>query len=884
MNEFFLKIVNMSISASWLVLAVLILRLVLKKAPKWMNVLLWGIVAVRLMLPFSLESVFSLIPSGETVPMEIMLSPAPTIHTGIESVNTVVNPILSESLAPAAGASMNPLQFWIPMLSLIWATGAAVMLILVVVSYLRLRRKVVTAVLLRENIYQSEAVLSPFVLGIVKPKIYLPFVIDAQHMEPVIAHEQAHILRRDHWWKPLGFLLLTVHWFNPLLWLAYALLCRDIEFACDEKVIGALDEAQRADYSEALLSCCVSRRAVTACPVAFGETGVKGRIKSVLSYKKPALWLIIAALVLCGGLCLCFLTDPVNSPMEDPLPQESIPEQGSIPESENISLTFKGQSPENEKILLYHVDLGQKGAGGRIYIERWMNGSCLRSDPLPLSSNDHEIQIRIENEEKKGEYLIYGEIQLSTDTQTDSIMTTYPHADVNHVFGSSLSTHEKDKTIPIRPTDEKIIAAIEFDLGSGIPSIGCEALENDPEHLKNTDYMIIVRACFDPAYAQSAATEDMEDAGQPSQPGSAPMLTLEDVIRLSQKGNDLTPEEFSSYAHDRYSKKRLDSPYGIYPIDDLFYVDISEDSEGGIHMVLYSSDAQNEGIHIQLGSDEVTDFIDRHKNNPPVFELSGSRRFCPIGYHEDLFDKMVELGSASTPLVMESPQSLPVVRINSRKEWTEFRDAVAPYVDAEREYPDTYTFNRIRNFYTEDFFEHSTIFVMYIPSNDPSFQLELWQLQISEGILSIGTGVMAQVDSSTAPEGWFMIIEVPTEELTSAGGYTELDAQIVSTHYPYIGTENADPIRTYVFTDSEDAAKPCLTLYDNGWFLFTFSLFTHYQGTGPYEIVNDRLILRTYDGQFVYEFDIVEDYLQFDAESSSEELWSSALYDGAILE
>ena len=183
----------------------------------------------------------------------------------------------------------------------------------------------------------------------------------------------------------------------------------------------------------------------------------------------------------------------------------------------------------------------------------------------------------------------------------------------------------------------------------------------------------------------------------------------------------------------------------------------------------------------------------------------------------------------------------------------------------------------------EDFFAHSTLFVLYIPANDPSFQLELWQLQISEGILSIGAGVMAQADSNTTPEGWFMILEVPTEELTAAGGYTKLDAKIVSTHFPYIGTENANPTRTYVFTDSEDMAKPSITLFDNGWFTFKFSVHTHYLGTGPYEIKNDRLILRTYDGQFVYVFDMVEDHLQFDAVSSSQELWSSKLYDGAVL-
>jgi len=248
MSELFLKIVNMSISASWLVLAILALRLAFKKAPKWVNVLLWGFVAVRLICPFSFESVLSLIPSAETISPEIMMSPAPTIHSGVPAINSVVNPLLTETFAPDPVASANPLQIWIPILSAIWLVGMAMMLLYTAVSYWRLRRKVSEAVILRDNIYQSENVASPFVLGIVKPKIYLPYNIDGQELSHVVAHEQAHICRRDHWWKPLGFLLLTAHWFNPLMWLAYVLLCRDIELACDEKVIKELGNEQRGDY------------------------------------------------------------------------------------------------------------------------------------------------------------------------------------------------------------------------------------------------------------------------------------------------------------------------------------------------------------------------------------------------------------------------------------------------------------------------------------------------------------------------------------------------------------------------------------------------------------------------------------------------------------
>ena len=310
MSELFLEIVNRSIAASWIVIAVLVLRLCLKKTPKWVNVLLWGIVAVRLIFPFSIESALSLIPSAETVSPSIMMEQTPSVQTGVPALDQVINPVIDHSLSPAPGASANPLQIWIPVLTVIWLLGVAALFLYSAVSYRRLRRRVCEAVILRDNIYQIENVCSPFVLGIIRPKIYLPYHMDKREMDHVIAHEQTHIRRRDHWWKPLGFLLLTVHWFNPLLWLGYILLCRDIELACDEKVIREMDSEQRADYTQALVSCSVSRRSIAACPLAFGEVGIKERVKSVMNYKKPAFWIVLASAVVCAVAAVCFLTDP----------------------------------------------------------------------------------------------------------------------------------------------------------------------------------------------------------------------------------------------------------------------------------------------------------------------------------------------------------------------------------------------------------------------------------------------------------------------------------------------------------------------------------------------------------------------------------------------
>ena len=312
MSELFLKIVNMSISASWVVIAVLTLRFCLKKAPKWVNVLLWGIVAARMVFPFSIESVLSLIPSAETISPTVMMEQTPSVQTGVPALNHVINPVISSSFTPAPGASANPLQIWIPILTGIWLFGIAALFLYSAVSYWRLHRKVCEAVILRGNIYQSEKVCSPFVLGIIKPKIYLPYHMDSREMDHVIAHEQTHIRRKDHWWKPLGFLLLTTHWFNPLMWLSYILLCRDIELACDEKVIRKMSNEQRADYTQALVACSVDRRLITACPLAFGEIGVKERVKSVMNYKKPAFWIVLASVIVCAVIAVCFLTNPIG--------------------------------------------------------------------------------------------------------------------------------------------------------------------------------------------------------------------------------------------------------------------------------------------------------------------------------------------------------------------------------------------------------------------------------------------------------------------------------------------------------------------------------------------------------------------------------------------
>lgn len=351
MEPIFLKILNMSITATWLALAVIVLRLLLKKAPKFLTVILWGFVAMRLCFPFSIESVFSLIPSAEPIPESVFFSQAPEVQSGVPAIDNAVNTFLSGPLAPTPEESVNPMQVILFVASVVWAAGIVAMLGYTLFSFLQIRKKVRESVRLKENIWICDSVDTPFILGIFDPQIYLPSAMDEQDMAYVIAHEQAHLKRRDHIWKPFGFLLLSVHWFNPVLWIAYVLLCRDIECACDEKVIQENGTGIKKAYSAVLINCSVPRKSISACPLAFGEVAVKERVKGVLNYKKPAFWIILVALILLIITAVCLLTNP----------KEKIDTQGKEDNESNVIATIPSGIGHNTKKIAFIVDKAETG-------------------------------------------------------------------------------------------------------------------------------------------------------------------------------------------------------------------------------------------------------------------------------------------------------------------------------------------------------------------------------------------------------------------------------------------------------------------------------------------------------------------------------------------
>ncbi len=317
MGDIFLKLLNMSITAGWLILAVLCIRLLFRKIPKWVNCLLWGVVAIRLVCPFSIESRFSILPSTEPIKSSTVVEGEvqnyiPSIDSRLTIVENTINPILTETFAYNESDSAAPLQIVTYAAGLVWGCGMVLLIICAMGSAVKLHKLVKEALCVRDNIYICDAVKLPFILGIVRPRVYLSSALREREMDYILAHESAHLKRKDHWWKALGYLLLCIYWFNPLCWMAYSLLCKDIELACDEKVAKDMTLHEKKEYSKVLLSCAGQKSRIMVCPLAFGEVGVKERVKSVLNYKKPALWIIIATAAVLVILAVCFLTDPIK--------------------------------------------------------------------------------------------------------------------------------------------------------------------------------------------------------------------------------------------------------------------------------------------------------------------------------------------------------------------------------------------------------------------------------------------------------------------------------------------------------------------------------------------------------------------------------------------
>ncbi|MGN0244971.1 MAG: M56 family metallopeptidase [Lachnospiraceae bacterium] len=528
MDKIFILILNNALVAGWMILAVLVFRLLFKKAPKWMNCLLWGLVAIRLFIPFSIESVFSLIPSAKPIPANFEYAQIPQIDSGIQSINTVINPVLADNFAVNEVASVNPIQIVIILSSYVWIIGVVGFMIYALVSFFLLKNRVRNSEFLDRGIMKCKSIDSPFILGIIKPCIYVPDAMDAESYACVIEHEKTHIRRGDHVWKPLGFLILSVYWFHPLCWLSYIMLCKDIEYACDEKVTKDKDKEWKAKYCQALLDCSSQRRMISACPVAFGEVSVKDRVKSVLNYKKPAFWIILVSIIITVIVAVCFMTNPKqhdqfgenNSNVMADATGKDLEDTVLF---EEISLGEEEQEFHENYATIdheYHVDENQ------LFVEMWAKAFCGKDGETIYNYSSDHVRSILEIEDVNGTYVFgasspwpwndewyrIGKISDSAATIYYYALTSDPHVTVwiqNISFEKNNETTENIvKTIS---TDkyENIVLGSEFDLAYGDGLFWMDYNKNGVGEALNENAMLSSSTLYKDLFAPDTAAREL---------------------------------------------------------------------------------------------------------------------------------------------------------------------------------------------------------------------------------------------------------------------------------------------------------------------------------------------------------------------------------------
>lgn len=648
MDAAFLKIVNMSIAASWLILAVILLRVVLKKAPKWINVLLWALVAVRLLCPISFESSLSLVPNAEPIPQEIFMMEPPENHESAV-FDPIENPNLPSVPSVSVDTSIETIQWKAVFATFGWMFGMTAMLVYAAISYILVKRKVKASLYLRDNIWICDDIQTPFILGAIKPRIYIPSGTDEVQLPHIIAHENAHLKRRDHWWKPLGFLVLAIHWFNPLVWVAYILLCRDIELACDEKVIRDLNKSESISYSEALLSCSINRRTIMVCPLAFGEVGVKERVKRVLNYKKPAFWIIIVAVIACIVLSVCFLTNPATS----------VDAQIAVfVDCEIASHHQSEHSGDNFCCLDWEV-LGKDTKGNQTTLYMWvLYEEFSYDDELTVETGSH-IPTVITVEERDGSYHLveYWEPR-DGSYYAEDIKSKFP----SNLWGKALDSqryidsqsaaleqlaqeHFSDKYYLY--IGEEGVMQIDFTApnrsGGCVNADGSAFRKGEKVYLEGLDDVDDLSGVTITAYNADGevvfALSVPEDNGQSpinaiagegwmlmrggreitTLKNEAPTLSLNDVIMLSQKGMDLTWSDFEEFA---YIETGSGLYIRVYEINELFelWIGGGDTDEQPMYISLKVNNEAEDSIDIR--TENVTDFISAHREDEPTSSVS----------------------------------------------------------------------------------------------------------------------------------------------------------------------------------------------------------------------------------------------------------------------
>lgn len=488
LDGIFLRVLEMSLTGSIVILAVCLARLLLKRAPKLFSYALWAVVLIRLLCPVSMEAPVSLVPRTEPAPYTLsgqLISAPDAAEAAYRTVGDVLNGDLGLQHIRTTETDASGLpeyvtadwwEIWILTGQYIWAAGAAVMVLRGLTAWKKLQKKLVGAILLRDNIWLADGISSPFVLGVFRPRVYLPSGLSKQEQAYMLLHEQHHIRRLDHLTRLLAYAALCLHWFSPFCWLAFSLSERDMEMSCDETVLRKMGPGIRADYAASLLRLAAGGR-IAAAPLAFGEGDPKGRIKNLARWKKPTVWATAAAALLCAGLAVCLLTDP-------------------LPLRDTLQLTEAGSTGGRTHSAVFSTDLGHQVTGVTLTAEQWRDGDGIREAPLTLTQYAEELRIsmslRYEEQRPVGV-----DVQLSTDLYGGSQLCYFPFPDGLDVRGWSFTSYEEGEKLKLSPGGSKILAALAFDVGGGVRVVDCESLVSEPERLKEAGYMIVIRAEFE---------------------------------------------------------------------------------------------------------------------------------------------------------------------------------------------------------------------------------------------------------------------------------------------------------------------------------------------------------------------------------------------------
>lgn len=887
MEDIFIILFNMSITASYLSIAIIIIKFVFRKMPKWISCALWSLVGLRLIIPFSFESVLSLIPDSEPIPSDIMISSQPHISTGIPSLNSTINPIISETFSPDPSNSANPMQIIIFIMSLLWIAGFTGMLIYATISYIAIKRKTVISIKTEEGVYICDNIDSPFILGVIKPLIYIPSYIDDTNHSLILAHERAHIKRKDHIWKPLAFIILSVYWFNPVMWTVFILMCRDIEAACDEKVIREMDTEKRKQYSEALINCSAPKKYISACPLAFGETGVKKRIKNVLNYKKPTFWIIAAALIISIMLSVCFMTNPKSARIAD------------IENYENI---YK----DVHKVQLYI------GAG---YISTYEDASEIIKEIKKVRIEKNAIdESRDENRDKSFRIEFNDNLSINTNESftylwlDDSVKPSFSYkiknpeilkdlfSISNHVTGvedvyitiDKVITEENSSTFEVtwhnerndtihfgeffhieKFTENGIWEKITFPENYVFLTIGYILSGNSektedyfcPVELKDGLYRFSSSFSFknESYFARATFTvgDTISDVGGADCPASilkGKQLTLGELTEISKKGKELSWEDFDEFSY-------VETGSGLYirhyQIDGRFSLAIGGGGTDTKPMYMYlAAPSEGEGKFIDIRGDDVEAFIEDNKNNPiPEPDISFTVRSFPVDKSGNNLGAFIKFGADNTDkLTYSSIKYLPVIRIKNENELKSFRDFFAGTFDFHIEFEDTQL--SLSDFFKkyegdEEFFNENDFLIMYVSADNEKDRFDAIRVYPDKETLNIciRQGHYETVGNAS-PSGWLITLAVQKNDLQEI---TELKAYVGET----ISLPEPDILNSYVYKPGTDTFNSAaLHLYNNNTFMLSPSVYSSYIETGTFEFEGDLLILISSDGISTYVFEI----------------------------